>query len=74
LTPGELYLMVMALPAMVAVTVAGGLFGGAFGTLGGGAGWADRAATATNRLAQTKRRFMMVFSSGQRGFGCTALT
>jgi hypothetical protein len=65
---------VMVLPAMVAVSVAGGLAGGPFGGPFGGAGWADRTATATKRLAQTKRRFMVVFSSGQSGFGWTAPT
>jgi len=49
------------LPAMVTDAVAGGLAGGPFGGAFGGAGWADRAATATNRLAQTKRRFIVVF-------------
>jgi hypothetical protein len=45
--------MVMALPAMVTDSVAGGLFGGP--------GWAVRAATAS-RLVQTKRRFMVFIS------------
>src|ERR1035438_3489746 len=62
--------MVMVLPAMVADSVADGLFGGAFGR----AGWADNVAATNRRLVQTNRRFMVVFSSGQSGFGWTAPT
>jgi hypothetical protein len=64
----------MVLPAMVAVTVAGGLAIGPFGGAFGGAGWADSVAATNRRLAQTKRRFMVVFSSGQNGFEWTAPT
>jgi hypothetical protein len=45
--------MVMALPAMVADSVAGGLFGGP--------GWANTVAAAMRRPVQTKRLFMAMF-------------
>jgi hypothetical protein len=61
LTLGELYVMVIALPAMVAVAVAGGLFGGPFGGPICMLLWADRVAATMRRPVQTKRRFMVMY-------------
>src|ERR1017187_2559248 len=52
LTLGALYVMVMAFPAIFTDSVAGGLLGGPC--------WAKRAVAVKRRLAQTKRRFMVL--------------
>lgn len=55
---GELYVMVMSLPAMVADAVAGGLFGGPC--------WAERVSvTAASSPIHIKRRFTGVYLRGR---------
>jgi hypothetical protein len=49
--------MVMVLTSMFNVSVAPGLFGGAFG----GVCWADRVAATMRRVVKTNRRFMAIF-------------
>jgi hypothetical protein len=49
--------MVMVLTSMFNVSMAAGLFGGAFG----GVCWADRVAAAARSVVQTNRRFMAMF-------------